>query len=131
MTQVNRPTSPHLGIYKWQNTMVLSILHRMTGVALYVGALAMVAWLIIAAYYPAQYAEWHAYATSAIGRIMLMGWTLSFYYHLGNGIRHLFWDMGKGFTLPAAARSCWMVVIFTVGATLGTWSYVYHTAGQL
>lgn len=131
MAQVNRPTSPHLSIYKWQITMVLSILHRATGVALYAGALLMVAWMVVAAYYPANYAEYHGYLTSWGGRMLLLGWTLSLFYHLANGIRHLFWDIGKGYTIPAATCSGWMVVLFTLGMTAASWAYVYHKAGLL
>ncbi len=120
---MKRPTSPHLTIYRWQITMVLSILHRMTGVALYAGAVAMVAWLAVAAYYPAHYTGWHELANSWGGRVLLLGWMAAFYFHLANGVRHLFWDMGKGFSLPAATRSGWLVVVLTLALTAGSWAY--------
>ncbi len=128
---MNRPTSPHLTIYRPQITSVLSILHRMTGVALYAGALVLVGWLAIAAYYPSDYARLHDCLTSLVGRALLFGWTLAFYYHLANGIRHLFWDMGKGFKLGAVTASGVFVLIFTLAATLGSWAYAYHVVGKL
>ena len=123
MAPVSRPTSPHLSIYKPQITSVLSITHRMTGIALYVGALAMVAWLVLAAYYPVHYAKWHEIASSWAGRVVLIGFLLAFYFHLANGIRHLFWDMGKGYSLPAANRSGWLVLLFTLAATAASATY--------
>jgi succinate dehydrogenase / fumarate reductase cytochrome b subunit len=128
---MERPTSPHLTIYKWQITMVLSITHRFTGVALYAGALAMVVWLVISAYFPAHYTDWYRYAISPVGRVMFLGWTLSFYYHLANGIRHLFWDMGKGYTLKVATISGWAVVFFTLAATAASWGYIADKTGVL
>lgn len=129
MTTVNRPTSPHLSIYRWQISNTLSILHRMTGVGLYVGMFVLVGWLALAAYYPTQYARWHEYAISPVGRILLLGWTLAFYYHFANGIRHLFWDAGKGYTIPVMNRSGIFVVFFTLLMTGATWCYVYQQSG--
>jgi succinate dehydrogenase / fumarate reductase cytochrome b subunit len=86
-------------------------------------------WMVIAAYYPADYSNWYDYAISPIGRICLLGWTISFFYHLANGVRHLFWDMGKGYTIPVATRSGIMVVLFTLAMTAGSWAYIYTKAG--
>lgn len=116
-----RPTSPHLTIYRKQITSVLSITHRLTGVALAVGSALLVAWLYVAAYDPSNYSILYGYMTSDWGRVLMLGWTLAFYYHLSNGIRHLFWDIGKGFTIPQATRSGWLVVILTVVMTGVTW----------
>ncbi len=128
---MERPISPHLSIYKPQITSVLSITHRATGVALYAGAVAMVGWLMLAAYYPAHYAAWHACVTSHVGRVLLLGWTLSFFFHLANGIRHLFWDMGKGYSLGVATFSGWLVILFTLAGTAACWGYVMQQAGAL
>lgn len=106
-------------------------MHRFSGVALYFGAVALVLWLALCAYYPAEYAKWHALAISPVGRVVLMGWTLAFFYHLASGIRHLLWDMGKGFSLNASNKAGWFIVFFTIAATAGTWCYVYQQAGQL
>ena len=118
----NRPLSPHLSIYKPQISTVLSITHRATGLALFAGSALMVAWLWSAAYAPSYYVTLHEWLVSPLGEICLLGWTASFYYHLGNGIRHLFWDAGYGFTLPVMNKTGWLVVIFTVLMTALTWA---------
>jgi len=130
MSDSSRPLSPHLGIYRWQISMVLSILHRITGLALFAGTALMMIWLWSAAYAPAFYVTLHSYLASPLGKLCLFGWTLAFYYHLGNGIRHLFWDIGKGFSLPAMTRSGWAVIIFTLLMTAATWGYAMPMGGQ-
>lgn len=129
MSTAKRPTSPHLTIYRKQITSVLSITHRATGLALFVGTALIVLWLWIAAYNPAQYSVLHDALVSPVGRFCLIGWTVAFYYHLANGVRHLFWDAGMGFTLPAAVRSGWLVLLFTLVMTAITWGYVNAVAG--
>lgn len=119
-----RPTSPHLTIYRPQISTVLSILHRLTGVGLYAGLVLMTVWLCTAAYRPEHYAELHKCLSSAVGQLFLAGWTFAFYYHFGNGIRHLFWDIGKGFALPVMALSGWLVVLFTLVMTGLTWGFI-------
>lgn len=132
MPQIDRPTSPHLQIYRWQITMTLSILHRMTGVALYVGTLPLVAFLYIVAYAPEHFDEFHECASSTPGQLLLMGWVFAFFYHFCNGIRHLFWDIGAGFTIPAATKSGWLVVITSIIATGAVWCYVNgHMTGGM
>lgn len=123
---MERPTSPHLSIYKPQITSITSILHRITGLVLYVGALAVVCWLMLAAYAPSHYAKWYGYANSWAGRMVLLGVLLAFHYHLANGIRHLFWDIGKGYAIRTATRSGWCVVLFTFAATAAVWCYIAH-----
>src|SRR5262245_31092410 len=94
-----RPLSPHLQVYRWQLTMSLSILHRATGVGLAVGTVILVWCLVAAATGPEQFAFAQAMLGSWVGRILLFGWTFALFYHLANGIRHLFWDAGYGFDL--------------------------------
>jgi succinate dehydrogenase / fumarate reductase cytochrome b subunit len=118
---VHRPLSPHLQIYKWQLTSVLSILHRATGIALTVGALYLAVWVMCAAAGPKTYATFQAFNGSILGRIVLGGWLFCGYYHLCNGIRHLFWDAGYGFALKDAYRSGWIVVGVSLAATLLSW----------
>jgi len=130
MSDSSRPLSPHLGIYRWQISMVLSILHRITGLALFAGTALMMIWLWSAAYAPAFYVTLHSGLASTLGKLCLFGWTLAFYYHLGNGIRHLFWDIGKGFSLPVMTRSGWAVIIFTLLMTAATWGYAMPMGGQ-
>ena len=109
---VHRPLSPHLQIYKPQLTSMLSILHRATGIAL---------WVICAAADPATYARFESFNTSILGRIFLGGWLFSAFYHLCNGIRHLFWDAGYGFELKDAYRSGWIVLAVALIATVVSW----------
>lgn len=130
MKPQQRPLSPHLQIYKPQITSVLSITHRATGVALSVGTLVLVAWLWAAAYSAPCYQWLTAQLKTPVGLALLGGWSLAFYYHLGNGIRHLFWDAGKGFSIPAVYRSGALVLLFAAVMTAGTWACVYRVALQ-
>lgn len=121
MARAERPLSPHLEVYRWQIANTLSILHRATGVALSFGALVLAGWLIaIAAGYEA-YARVATSLAGPIGALLLFGWTFCFFYHLGNGIRHLFWDAGHGFEKATAQRSGWAVVISALVLTVGFW----------
>lgn len=117
----NRPLSPHLQVYRWQLTSVLSILHRATGIALSVGALYLATWVMYAAAGPRVYALFQDFNASILGRIVLGGWLFSAFYHLCNGIRHLFWDAGYGFELKDAYRSGWIVVAVSLIATVLSW----------
>jgi succinate dehydrogenase / fumarate reductase cytochrome b subunit len=117
---VHRPLSPHLQIYKWQLTSVMSILHRATGIALAVGALYLALW-VMCAMSPAVYSHFQSFNTSLLGRFVLGGWLFSAFYHLCNGIRHLFWDAGYGFELKDAYRSGWIVVGVSLVATIVSW----------
>lgn len=117
----NRPLSPHLQVYKPQLTSMLSILHRATGVALSVGALYLATWVIYAASTPKAYAMFQAFNGGIVGRIILGGWLFCAFYHLCNGIRHLFWDAGYGFELKDAYRSGWIVVGVSLAATVASW----------
>lgn len=121
MSKHQRPTSPHATIYKWQITNTLSILHRLSGLALVAGSALLVMWLLAAAYSPDCYAWLREILGCWVGKVILIGFTAAFYFHLANGIRHLFWDIGKGFELCNVYKTGWMVVIFTVGLTAFTW----------
>jgi succinate dehydrogenase / fumarate reductase cytochrome b subunit len=117
-----RPLSPHLTIYKLPLTAaIMSITHRITGVLIAVGLVVFVAWLWIAAYCPKSYAPFVEILTSWCGQTVLAGWTLAFFYHLLNGVRHLFWDMGEGLDLPAAHRSGLIVLVGSVLLTFFIW----------
>ena len=117
----NRPLSPHLQIYRMPMLAILSILHRATGIALSVGALYLATWVIYAASNPQAYALFQGFNGSIVGRIILGGWLFSAYYHLCNGIRHLFWDAGYGFALKDADRSGWVVIVISLVATVLSW----------
>lgn len=127
--RAERPLSPHLQIYRPQLTSVLSITHRLSGIALSVGALLLVYWLAAAASGDAAFARAQDLIGSVLGRTLLFGWSLALFYHLANGIRHLVWDAGFGFELPTVYRSGWAVVAFTVAATLIAWIAGYAVRG--
>ena len=116
-----RPLSPHLQIYRPQITSVLSILHRITGVALTVG-LFVVAWMLLAvASGPEAYATFQSVMTSPLGVIAVVGWSYALFYHLCAGIRHLVMDTGKGFAIPEIYKSGYTMVGASVVLTVVFW----------
>src|SRR6516165_8818565 len=110
MRSADWPLSPHLQIYRWQLTSVLSILHRAAGVALSAGAILLVWWLVAAASGPDAYQSVADFLASWLGLLLLFGWTLSLFYHLCNGIRHLVWDAGHGLDRRSTSLGGWFVV---------------------
>jgi succinate dehydrogenase / fumarate reductase cytochrome b subunit len=127
MARSDRPLSPHLDVYAWQTSNVLSILHRITGVALSVGAIALVGWLVSVASGPVAYASVNGFFAGPIGALLLFGWTFCFFYHLANGIRHLFWDAGYGFDKQRARQTGWLAVAVALIITLGIWVAIIAT----
>ena len=116
-----RPLSPHLLIYRWQIGNTLSIMHRLSGAGLSVGLLALAYWLVSLAGEPVAYAEAARLFGSMPGHVLLGAWTFAFFYHLLNGVRHLFWDIGQGFERRQRHASGWLVVFGAVALTAGTW----------
>lgn len=116
-----RPLSPFL-IWRWHVTMAASILHRATGVALYGGALILVGWALALASGPGGYVGYMSLLASIPGRIVLFGVTVSVFFHMANGIRHLFWDAGKGFTLRTADRTAWIALTLGLVAAIAVWA---------
>lgn len=106
-----RPLSPHLSVYRFMYTMTLSVLHRATGIALSVGLLLLAWWLMAAASGPEAYDRAFACLSSVPARVLLIGWLLSFAYHLCNGLRHLSWDLGLGMERHQARLSGKLVVV--------------------
>lgn len=129
MPQTARPLSPFLDIYRWSITMTLSILHRATGVALAVGTVLLLALLVALAAGPASYASVRGFCGSWIGLILLLGWTWALSFHLCNGIRHLFWDAGSGYSIARAKASGWAVVVVSIVATALIWACVIVGGG--
>lgn len=121
MSNHDRPRSPHIWIYRWPLSMVLSILHRITGVALSIGFVALVIWLFDAASGPEAYAVFMSVADSVIGRLALVGWSFAFFFHLSNGVRHLVWDTGRGFEKSQAYLSAWLVIVSALTLTAVFW----------
>ncbi len=129
MANQDRPLSPHLQVYRPQLTSTLSILHRLTGVALAFGTLLLIYWLVAAASGPEAYQAAQGLIGSFLGRLFLFGWTFALFYHFCNGIRHLVWDAGYGFELPEVYRSGWIMVGSSVVLTLATWTLAYMSMG--
>jgi succinate dehydrogenase / fumarate reductase, cytochrome b subunit len=118
-----RPLSPHLQVYRPQITSVMSILHRITGVALSFGAVLMVLWLAAAANGSGSYEIMQSYLGSPVGIVLLMGWSWALFYHLANGVRHLLWDWCVGLELPAVYTSGYAVIAATTFATILAWIF--------
>ena len=125
MAKVPRPLSPHISVYRWQLTSVMSILHRISGVVLGGGALLLTWWLVAAVEGAEEFARVQAIIGSWFGRLVLLGFSLALFYHLCNGIRHLVWDLGYGFELNTVYRSGWTVVVATLALTLLSWLLGY------
>ena len=121
MKNTGRPLSPHLSIFRWPVTMTLSILHRMTGVGLSVGLIFFAAWLMAAASGQDQYRSVTELFGSLPGRLLLVAWSAAFFLHLGNGVRHLVWDTGRGFEKSRASASGWLVIGAAAGLTVLFW----------
>ncbi len=121
MSNIDRPLSPHLSIYRWPITMVLSILHRMTGIALSLGFVMLAVWLFDIASGPDAYAAFQKYVNTVVGKLLLIGWSFAFFYHLSNGVRHLYWDTGRGLEKEQATRSAWLTLIMAVALTAVFW----------
>jgi succinate dehydrogenase / fumarate reductase cytochrome b subunit len=128
MENTSRPLSPHLQVYRPQLTSVLSIAHRGTGIFLTLGTLLLVYWLLSIASGPEAYANARAFFGSWFGQLVLFAWTFALFYHLCNGIRHLFWDIGFGFELPSVYASGKAVLIVSAVLTLSAWLLAYGTA---
>lgn len=117
----NRPLSPHLGIYRWQLTMLLSITHRATGIALSLGSFLLLYWLVALANGPEAYAQAQALIGSWLGLLILLGFSAALFFHLCNGIRHLMWDFGAGLSREEAYKSGVVVVAATLVLTILAW----------
>ncbi|RJG43449.1 MULTISPECIES: succinate dehydrogenase, cytochrome b556 subunit [unclassified Mesorhizobium] len=125
-----RPLSPHLTIYKPLITMTMSIIHRITGGALYFGTL-LVAWWLIAAATSEQYFDFVSWVLGSwIGRLVLFGYTWALMQHLMGGIRHLIWDTGAGLEKRTASKIAWATVIASVVLTVLIWVAGYMARGM-
>ena len=129
MGNSNRPLSPHLQIYKPQLTAILSVFHRGTGIVLVIGTLLLVYWLLALAQGPESYVQAQALLGSTLGRLILFPWVFALFYHLCNGIRHLFWDMGFGFEITTVYTSGKIVVVAAIVLTLLAFGMAYALRG--
>ncbi len=117
MSNTQRPLSPHLQVYKPQLTSMLSITHRGTGLFLSLGMVVFIYWLYQLATSAQSANQTMQFFQSGLGLVLLYLWVFAFAYHLCNGIRHLFWDIGKGYSLTAVYRSGYTVVVAAVALT--------------
>ena len=116
-----RPLSPHLQVYRPQLTSMMSITHRATGVALTTGTLVLAAWLVAVALGGETFAMMAMAVTHPLGQFVLFGYSVALIYHAMNGIRHLFWDLGFGLTIPEVYRSGHIVLFMTFLLTACLW----------
>lgn len=128
-SQNHRPLSPHVGIYRWQLSNGLSILHRISGFVLCFGLILLVVWLWGVAYDDALFNQLQSLMNTKLGKLAMFGWTAAFFYHFGNGIRHLNWDTGRGLKLDEMAATGYLVLAFTVSMTVFTWIFVIKKVG--
>lgn len=109
-----RPLSPHIQIWRWTPTMAASILHRATGIALYTGTALLVGWVFALAQGPAYFEPVGAFLGSPFGVLILFGYTWSLLFHGLNGLRHLYWDMGRGLSVKSARLTAWATFVASI-----------------
>jgi len=126
-----RPLSPHLGVWRWSPTMASSILHRVSGVGNSLGLLVLAWWFVALASGPEAYATFVAAASSAMGRFILFGFTVSLCFHFLNGIRHIVWDTGHGFDVSKSAAWSWFNFVGAIVLALIIWVLGYANLGAL
>ncbi len=118
-----RPLSPHLQVWKFHPTMLSSILHRITGVGNAVGTAAIVGWLFAIASGGKVFECYDVFFSSIFGKLILFGFTVSVMYHLSNGIRHLVWDAGKGYTPSVANFWSYFSILFGLFGAIAVWFF--------
>ena len=124
-----RPISPHIQIYKRESNMVMSILHRITGAALYFGTLLLAWWLVALAAGPGYFAYINNLLASPLGVVVMIGFTWALLHHLIGGIRHLIWDTGRGFTLSSVNALSWATIIGSLALTAAIWIWALRLKG--
>lgn len=128
---IERPLSPHLSIYRRQINMVMSILHRLTGSALYFGTLLLAAWLIATAMGEKEFELVNAVFGHPLGKLVLFGYTWALVHHMLGGIRHLLWDTARGLQIWQVNVLSWLTVIGSVALTLAIWGFGLMLKGEL
>ena len=126
---IERPLSPHLGIYRLQITMVMSIVHRITGGALYLGTVLLAAWLVSAAMGPREFAFVNGLFAHPLGLLVLLGYSWALIHHMLGGVRHLIWDTGQGLDPKPADALAWLTVIASVITTAVVWAAALSMRG--
>ena len=122
--KANRPLSPHIWIYHWYLTMIMSIVHRVTGAALYFGTLLLAWWLVAAAAGPGPFAFANWVLGSWLGLVVLFGYSWALIHHMLGGLRHFVWDFGLAMTKPARDRIALANIVGSVVLTIVLWAAV-------
>ena len=126
-----RPLSPHLQVHRLHINMVMSILHRITGVVLYFGSLLLAWWMFAAAAGPDYFAFVNGLFATWLGAIVLIGYSWVLIHHMLGGVRHFVWDTGSGLDIPTVDLMSWGTIILSVILTAGLWVYVAAERGWL
>ena len=122
----SRPLSPHLQVWRWHVTMLVSILHRATGVAMYVGVLLFAVWLMFVAAGQEAYAPIGALLDTWYAQLALYALFGALAMHLANGVRHLVFDTTRGMNPPDASASAWFAILFAIAAPVGLWALLTY-----
>lgn len=128
---VERPLSPHLGIYRMQITMLMSIVHRITGGALYFGTILLAAWLVSAAMGERAFSGVNALFGHPLGKLVLFGYTWAVAHHMLGGMRHLLWDTGRGLEPRSADILGWLTILGSLSLTVALWAVGLWLRGGL
>ncbi len=120
----HKPLSPHLSVYQWSITMILSILHRITGIILSIGLILFVIWITMLSGDIISYQKFITIMQSFLGKTLLIGLSYAFFFHLCNGMRHLVWDCGKGFEKNIVYLSSWSILILSFVLTYLYWRFL-------
>lgn len=120
-----RPLSPHLQIWRWHVTMLASILHRVSGVGLYLGAFVVTAWMACAASGPEAYGMFAHAGASLVGLAVWIGFSWAVFYHLVSGVRHLIWDTGAALTRKSASALAVLSIWASIIATAAFWAVMF------
>jgi len=118
---IERPLSPHLSVYRIMINTVMSIVHRITGAALYFGTLLLAAWLVAAAMGERQFTLVNNLFGHPVGQLVLFGYTWAIFHHMLGGLRHFIWDTGRGFEIWQINLLSWLTIIGSISLTLATW----------
>ena len=128
---IERPLSPHLSVYRPLINMVMSIFHRITGVALYFGSLLLAWWLLAAATGPDYFAFVNGLFATWLGKAVIVGYSWALIHHMLGGIRHFIWDTGAGLDIASVDLLSWSTIVFSVLMTGGLWLYIASERGWI
>lgn len=124
-----RPLSPHLQVYRPPINMVMSIVHRITGAALYFGSALLAWWLLAAATGPDAFAFVNGWLATPLGLVVIIGFTWALIHHMLGGLRHFIWDTGAGFDIPTVNLLSWGTIVLSVLLTAALWLYIATEKG--